>query len=124
MLPSNRPINLSLPPDWIADIEQRASEKQLTVEEWLYVEIARLLGKPNPQFNIEISKRLAVLESQIAAIPRLENQLQTLISLVKHLQSDTSELPPLASPPSTFKQDDFEEDDDEPDEILYDFLNE
>lgn len=127
----NRDIYLSLPTDWLADIEQRANQQQLTQQEWLYIEIAKLLGKPDPRSTIELTKRVAALEEQTASIPQIEQQLKTLISLVQRLESDRSATPPAAShtatshtasPPITSMASSFyEQDEDEPDEILYDF---
>lgn len=111
----------------MVEITQRASQQQLTPEEWLYVEVARLLGKPDPRSVMELDKRLTALEKQVAALPQIEHQLQTLTVLIKNLQPDSSSsqsssTPPSSSPSSSLV-DDEDDEGDEPDEILYDFLN-
>ena len=128
MFDTNRFINLSLPSDWMLEIQQRAEHHQLTAEEWLHVEVAKLLGKPDPRSTIEINKRLAALEAQVAAIPRLEHQLQTLLVLIQQLSpappiSQSPVSPSPVSPSSSVSVSLPEDDDDEPDEILYDFLD-
>lgn len=108
------------------EITQRASQQQLTPEEWLYVEIARLLGKPDPRSVMAMNKRLTALEKQVAALPQIEHQLQMLTVLIRDLQSDSSpSVSQSSSPASPLADDEDDEDDegDEPDEILYDFLD-
>ncbi len=114
-------INLSLPNDWMAEIQQRADQSHLSAEEWLYVEVAKLLGKPDPRSAIELNKRLTALEAQVAAIPRLEHELQTLVTLIKRVSPAPSVSPSSVS--SSLSVSYSDEDEDEPDEILYDFLD-
>ncbi len=127
MFSSRYSVNLSLPSEWMEEITQRASQQQLTPEEWLYVEVARLLGKPDPRSVIEIDKRLAALEDQMAALPQIEHQLQMLTALIQNLRSDSpssiAQSPSPLSSSANDKNDDGDDEYDEPDEILYDFLD-
>lgn len=121
----NSSLSYQIPSGWQAKIERLAAERNMSPEAIIDEAIALYLGESPENSN----SRLNLLEAEVTT---LRNTLTTLMATVKGLQQRSlSKLPTPnflrtdSTPPSSTSQESQlfdEESGDEPDEILYDFL--
>ncbi|MDJ1167916.1 hypothetical protein PMG71_00580 [Roseofilum sp. BLCC_M154] len=111
-------MKLNLNPSWQEKIAQIASDRQKTSEEVVQEAIALYLG----EVAANSGDRLVVLEQEVALLKQTVNQLHTLITVIRQQQlKDTSNQKTPVS--ETIFMPEIDDDiEDEPDEILYDFL--
>ncbi|MBD2181531.1 hypothetical protein [Aerosakkonema funiforme] len=122
-------VSCQIPQDWKRQIEQIAAQRKKQSAQIIYEAIAQYLGE-----DIQtVDNRLLALEKEM---PTLQKEVTQLNTTVKNLQEKlqaaasiiTISYPPSVnlpqnvqkSQPTDYNDDDFP--DDEPDEILYGFL--
>jgi uncharacterized coiled-coil protein SlyX len=138
MYASDATISSTIPADWLQEIDQLCAAQNRSRSDWLYLLIAQALDKPDPGSLLRLQRRIEQLEAQVAQahqVNHLRQQVQDLARKVDQLQARSHSLPeeppveslessiepPAPSAPPAAWEDDLE---DEPDEILYDFLEE
>lgn len=111
-------IKLNLNPSWQEKIAQIASDRQKTSEEVVQEAIALYLG----EVAANSGDRLLALEKEVALLKQTVNQLHTLITVMRQQQLKDTSSQKTAISETVFMPEIDEDMDDEPDEILYDFL--
>ncbi len=112
-------VSYAIPPEWQAKLERLAAARNLTSAEVLYEAIAHYLG--------EDTSRLQTLEDKILVLQEAVADLNATVTQLKR-QVIAPVLPPnIGSSPSLRASTptqplSYEDVEDEPDEILYDFL--
>lgn len=125
-------ISCQVPSAWKAKLERLATERHRAPEQIFYEAIAQYLGEtavteaaerdPMVMFSAEI----AVLRQEVSSLrAMIQSATQPFLAQADQSNSsaDISAAPAMRSTPSSsLTDDDWDEDEDEPDEILYDFL--
>jgi hypothetical protein len=125
-------IGAFIPQDWLEEIDAICTQQGHTRSEWLASLIAEVLGKTNGHTLIALRQRVDRLEQNQEEMGALQRQIAALKQEVQSLQMQLHSVSlqarsgqpnepqrPLVQPSESY---DFPETEDEPDEILYDFL--
>ncbi|MBP0018383.1 MAG: hypothetical protein J7647_12645 [Cyanobacteria bacterium SBLK] len=119
-------LTCQISPNWQQKIEKIAADRHKSSEEIVSEAIALYLGEA----SVNSSDRLLALEGEVAVLKQMLSQLNTTVTLLQQqqaiaktdLQFKTNSTPPLPFPQPLIDSSFEEEIEDEPDEILYDFL--
>ena len=123
-------IGAFIPQDWLEDIDAVCTQQGRTRSEWLASLIAEALGKTQGNRLIALQQRVDRLEQNQQEMGTLQQQLATLKQEVQSLQMQMHYFQAQSTPVNSLQRPqvqpsvpfDFPETEDEPDEILYDFL--
>ncbi|QIZ71848.1 hypothetical protein [Oxynema aestuarii] len=118
-------LNREIPPDWHSKLEEIARLRQTSIDCIVAEAIAQYLGEDTPPHD----RRLEVLENRVSQLSQNLDRLQKILSQLQlqNLSDDRDRpLPPSPTTPTVSPPPNFSPMDeviyDEPDEILYDFL--
>jgi hypothetical protein len=111
-------MKLNLNPSWQEKIAQIASDRQKTSEEVVQEAIALYLG----EVAVNSGDRLLALEKEVTLLKQTINQLHTLITVIRQQQLKDTSSQKIPVPETILIPETDEDMEDEPDEILYNFL--
>lgn len=127
-LRSNSKVTLTcqISPNWQNKIEKIAADRNKSSEEIIAEAIALYLG----EVGVNSSDRLLALEGEVAVLKQMLSQFNTTVTLLQQQQAisntdpqlNTNSTLPLPFPQPLVDSSLEEEIEDEPDEILYDFI--
>jgi len=111
-------MQLNISKSWQEKIAKIASDRQKTSEEVVKEAIALYLG----EVAANSGDRLVALEQEVALLKQTVNQLHTLITVIRQqqLKDASNQKTPVSE--TVFMPEVDDDIEDEPDEILYDFL--
>ncbi|AFZ14564.1 hypothetical protein Cri9333_3754 [Crinalium epipsammum PCC 9333] len=123
----NPQVSCQVPPDWKAKIQHLAVLRGKTPEEIIYEALGQYLGEEQStnetRFNtleVEVSSLNTNIASLTSTVKDLQQRLVTAASIISIPETNSIPAPKMIQNINSLYQEDLE---DEPDEILYEFLD-
>ena len=123
----NTQVSCQVPFDWKAKIERLAVLRGKTPEEIIYEALGQYLGEEQStnetRFNtleVEVSSLNTNIASLTSTVKDLQQRLVTAASIISIPETNSIPVPKMLQNINSMYQEDLE---DEPDEILYEFLD-
>ena len=123
----NPQVSCQVPPDWKAKIQHLAVLRGKTPEEIIYEALGQYLGEEQSShenrfhtLEVEVSSLNTNIASLTSTVKDLQQRLATAASIISIPETNSITAPKMLLNVNSMYQEDLE---DEPDEILYEFLD-